>query len=192
MLRGFHMKKDMMHGVYRREGDWNLVEMKISHPAQLFNSLDPSPFRERDLDAEAAEWLVDALRELHGHRHVKIVVYLPGQADERTRVAVTDAIHNYFRYREVAARFSLRQVLRTGRTSLLVGLAFLAVCTALWLFAFTGDDLASRMLHEGVLIMGWVAMWKPLEILLYDWWPVLRDSRLYHRISTLPVEVRHG
>jgi len=40
--------------------------------------------------------------------------------------------------------------------------------------------------------MGWVAMWKPLEILLYDWWPVLRDIRLYRRISELPVEVRHN
>jgi hypothetical protein len=186
------MKKNLITGIYRREGEWNLVEMKVSHPAQLFNSLDPSPFRERDLDAEAAEYLVDAIRELHGHRHVKVVVYLPGQADERTHAAVTDAIRNYFRYRELAARFNLRQVLRVGRTSLLVGLAFLSLCTALWLFVFTGEDLAARLLHEGALIMGWVAMWKPLEVLLYDWWPVLRDIRLYRRISELPVEIRHA
>ena len=186
------MKQHSMAGIYRREGDWNLVEMKISHPAQLFNSLDPSPFRERDLDPEAASWLVDALRELHEHRHVKVVVYLPGQADERTHAAVTDAIHNYFRYRETAARFSLRQVLRLGRASLVVGLLFLALCTFLWLFVFTGTGMTQRLLNEGALIMGWVAMWKPLEILLYDWWPVLRDVRLYRRISQLPVEVRHG
>lgn len=186
------MKKDVITGIYRREGEWNLVEMKISHPAQLFNSLDPSPFRERDLDAEAADWLIDALRELHGHRLVKIVVYFPGPTDGRTQGAVTDAIRNYFRYRETAARFSLRQVLRTGRTSLLVGLAFLALCMALWRFVFTGEDMLQRMLHEGVLIVGWVAMWKPLEILLYDWWPVLRDIRLYRRISELPVEIRHA
>lgn len=186
------MKKKLLTGIYRREGEWNLVEMKISHPAQLFNSLDPSPFRERDLDAEAAEYLVSAMRELHGHRHVKIVVYLPGQVDERTRAAVTDAIHNYFRYREIAARFSLRQVLRLGHRSLLVGLLFLAVCTALWRFVFTGDGMGDRLLHEGALIMGWVAMWKPLEILLYDWWPVLADIRLCQRIVTMPVEVRHG
>ena len=185
------MSRGVLTGVYRREGDWNLVEMNISHPAQLFNSLDPSPFRERDLDAEAAAWLVDAIRELHGHRHVKIVVYLPGEADERTHMAVTDAIHNYFHYREIAARFNLRQVFRLGRISLLVGLVFLAVCTMLWRFAFTGDAAVDRILGEGFLIIGWVAMWKPLEVLLYDWWPILRDIRLYRRIAVMPVEIRH-
>lgn len=184
------MKRGLMTGIYRREGDWNLVELKISHPAQLFNSLDPSPFRERDLDAEAAGYLVDAIRELHGHQHVKVVVYLPGAVEAHTREAVAGAVHNYFRYRETAARFDVRKVLRLGRISLAVGLLFLAVCTALWRFVFTGEGVLDRILSEGFLIIGWVAMWRPLEILLYDWWPLLRDARLYRRISALPVEIR--
>lgn len=185
------MNKGMITGIYRREGEWNLVEMKISHPAQLFNSLDPSPFRERDLDTEAAAWLIDAIRELHGHRHVKILVHLPGDVDDNIRTAIAGAIGNYFRYRELAARFALRQMLRLGRTSLLVGLSFLAACTALWLFVFVGDGMSDRLLREGALILGWVAMWRPLEILLYDWWPLWRDIRLYHRIAAMPVEIRN-
>lgn len=186
------MNSGLMTGVYRREGEWNLIEMKISRPDQLFNSLDPSPFRERDLDAEAANWLLDAMRELHGHRQVKVVLYLPEQSPPGTAAEVTDAIHNYFHYREIAARFSLRQVLRLGRSSLLVGLVFLAICTVLWRFAFTGEALIDRILGEGFLIIGWVAMWKPLEILLYDWWPVLRDIRLCARLAHVPVEIRNA
>ena len=37
----------------------------------------------------------------------------------------------------------------------------------------------SRIVDEGLLILGWVAMWKPLELLLYDWWPGLRKKRTY-------------
>jgi hypothetical protein len=181
-----------MFGVYRREDDWNLVELKISDPAQLLNSMDPSPFRERDLDPDAAAWLVDALRELREHRRVKIVVHLPGQPDAQTAADIRDAISHFFQYRATAAHFALREVLRLGRASLAVGLLFLAVCTFLWVFVFTGEGIWQRLLHEGALIMGWVAMWRPLEILLYDWWPVLRDLRLYRRISALPVEIRHA
>lgn len=184
------MPQGVLAGVYRREGDWSLVELKVSHPAQLFNSLDPSPFRERDLDPEAAEYVIDALRELHGHRLVKLVVHLPGQADARTRAAVVDAFHNYFRYRAQGARLALRQVLRVGRASLLVGLAFLALCSLLWMYVFTGEGALHRILHEGALIIGWVAMWRPLDLLLYEWWPILRDERLYQRIAAMPVEVR--
>lgn len=189
-LSRFRVAPGELIGIYRREGDWNLVELNLSKPDQLFNSLDPSPFRERDLDTEAAEYIVDALRELHGHRRVKLVVHLPGPCDERARLQIPEAIQHYFAYREMTSRLALRQVLRQGRTTLAVGLVFLAACTALWALVFTGDGMPSRLLHEGVMIMGWVAMWRPLDILLYEWWPLLADARLFSRISRLPVEIR--
>jgi hypothetical protein len=184
------MKQHTMSGIYRREGEWNLIELKISRPAQLFNSLDPSPFRERDLDAEAAQYLVDAMRELHGHRHVKIIVHVPDAHDARTQQEIREAIHNFFCYREQAARFDVHKALRLGRASLGVGLLFLAACVTVAQLLLTGDSVAMKTLHEGFLIIGWVAMWKPLEILLYEWWPPLRDAHLYRRISELAVEIR--
>jgi hypothetical protein len=88
-------------------------------------------------------------------------------------------------------RRELRELFSIGRTSLLIGLAFLAFCT-----------LASRLLHGldgqpllrvaafGLEIAGWVAMWRPLEILLYDWWPILRRRRLFERLARMQVAVR--
>ena len=184
------MPGGLVHEAYRREGGWSLIELKLSHPAQLFNSLDPSPFRERDLDVEAADYIVDAVRELHGHNRLKLVFYFPGAVDDRTRATLADALANYFLYREQAARLSVRNILRLGRTSLLVGLLFLAACVGLAQLVFTGEDVTSKLLHEGFVIVGWVAMWRPLEILLYDWWPVLRDARLYRRIAAMPIELR--
>ena len=185
------MKQTRLGNLYRNEDGWNLVELKIREPAQLWNSMDPSPFRERDLDPQAAAWLVEALRELREQQKVKIIVHLPELADEKTAADIRDAISNYFHYRATAARAALRELLRLGRTSLIIGLLFLALCTFLGMFVFTGYSIWQRLLHEGVLIMGWVALWRPLEILLYDWWPVLSERRLYQRISALPVEIRH-
>jgi len=34
-----------------------------------------------------------------------------------------------------------------------------------------------------------VAMWRPLEIFLYDWWPIRADARLFARLSSMPVEL---
>jgi hypothetical protein len=34
-----------------------------------------------------------------------------------------------------------------------------------------------------------VALWRPLEILLYDWWPMLADARLFDRLANMAVEV---
>jgi hypothetical protein len=179
-----------VHEIYRREGGWHLVEMTLDQPAQLLNSLDPAPFRQRDLDPDAANYIIDAVRELHGHTDVKLVVYLPDTSDRRAHGQLAEAVANYFRYQEQAARQKMRLTLRLGRASLLIGLLFLAACVAGAQLVFTGEDVVSDMLHEGLLIIGWVAMWRPLEILLYDWWPLLQDARLYRRIAGMPVELR--
>ena len=83
-----------------------------------------------------------------------------------------------------------RNTLRLGRASLVVGLLVLAACVAGAQLIFTHDNVLSDLLHEGLLIVGWVAMWRPLEILLYDWWPLMRDAQLYERIASMPVELR--
>jgi hypothetical protein len=46
------------------------------------------------------------------------------------------------------------------------------------------------VLREGLIIAGWVAMWRPMEIFLYEWWPLRRKGHLYEKLSRMHVEVR--
>jgi hypothetical protein len=80
--------------------------------------------------------------------------------------------------------------MRRGRTSLLIGLLFLAAClitTKLLLGDLVGTWV--RIVRESLTIAGWVAMWRPMEIYLYDWWPLRRKSRLYQKLSQIPVQM---
>ena len=45
------------------------------------------------------------------------------------------------------------------------------------------------LIEESFLILGWVANWRPLEIFLYDWWPLARRRDLYSRLSVATVEL---
>jgi hypothetical protein len=45
------------------------------------------------------------------------------------------------------------------------------------------------VIREGFLIGGWVAMWRPLEVFLYDWWPIRAEARLFDRLSRMPVRI---
>jgi hypothetical protein len=72
-----------------------------------------------------------------------------------------------------------------------IALAFVALtitatrlAAASWLLTGFG-----RILDESLLIVGWVAMWRPLEIFLYDWWPIRAEARLFERLATMPVRV---
>jgi hypothetical protein len=168
------------------------IEIRLSRPQQLFNSLDPSPFHDRDLDQDAEEYIVDSADEYPLKKPLTLIIHLPAdqlQAGDAPDLA--QAIHNYFAYRLDVTERRLRFYFRDGRITLLVGLIFLFVCIALrQLVMAVGRGLAAEIAGEGLYILGWVVMWRPLEVFLYDWQPIWHRTRLYAKLARIPVIVR--
>ena len=169
-----------------------VIEVHVGELKQLYNEMDPAPFRDRDLDPKAEEFIVDWSRELPRDAPLALIVHLsrrPATPEEVT--SLRQAVREYFTLSASHARAQLRQLFREGRWSLLIGLLFLAVAIVL------GDlliDLAGRwdygeILGHSLLIGGWVALWRPFEIFLYEWWPILGEARLYDRLSAMQVRV---
>jgi hypothetical protein len=170
------------------------IEVRVAELKQLFNSIDPSPFRERDLAREAEEFIVEWAREVPRDAPLALLVHLdrpPGRPGEAAELQV--AVREYFTHEADVARQRLRHLFRIGRTSLLIGLAFLGtatVCSQLIVRMLPGPGVA-ELLAEVLIIGGWVAMWRPLEIFLYDWWPIRAEEQLYRRLSAMPVDIAY-
>ncbi len=172
-----------------------VIEVHIGELKQLFDAIDPSPFRDRDLDPKAEEFIVGWAKDLPRDASLALVVDLDREAGLSDEAAVLrDAIHEFFRHRAETYRQRLRELFRVGRTSLVIGLVALAGAIAF------GDFLASLMkgnrlgeiARESLTIGGWVSMWRPLEVFLYDWWPIRNEARLSERLSAMPVRTRYG
>ncbi len=168
------------------------IELNLRDIEQLFNTMDPSPFHEKDLDHDAEEFIVSWAQEYHHNEPVELVVHLQKLPEGRDAAKlVTDAVHNYFAYRTRLNELEFKRLMKQGRTSLLVGIAFLLTCLGtIQLFGLRQPGGFPRFLSEGLTIAGWVAMWKPMEIYLYDWWPLRRRGQVYDKLSRMPVEVR--
>ena len=99
------------------------------------------------------------------------------------------AIHHYFAYRVELNRLEFRHLMQDGRRSLFTGLVFLAAClTVSKLLVGEGGGTFPAIGREGLAIAGWVAMWRPMEIYLYDWWPLLRRQKILKKLSRMRVE----
>ncbi|MFN0044011.1 MAG: hypothetical protein ACKVSF_12445 [Alphaproteobacteria bacterium] len=175
---------------YRREDGAALVEIRLHSVRQLFNSLDPAPFHEKDLDADAEEYIVESVRELPLREKIKLVFHLP-RAEASDAGDLKGAIHNYFAYRAGVVARELRAKLAEGRLTFVIAVLFLVLCLVLRQMVRTlGDGAAGHIAAEGLLIVGWVAMWRPIQILLYDWWPIARRVRWLSKLAVTPVELR--
>lgn len=175
---------------YRRIAGASLIEINLASLEQLFNSLDPSPFHQKDLDADAEDYIVGAARELPMREPLKLVLHIPHeQALSPEAAGLSRSIQGYFGYRQQTVARDLRFLFRQGRMSLAIGLAFLAGCLLLRELLLGTEGALLQVIAESLLIAGWVAMWRPLDVFLYDWWPLRRMGQVYAKLSRVPVEI---
>ena len=166
------------------------IKLQLRELAQLFNSMDPSPFHDRDLDADAEEFIVSWARELPPSHPFELVIHLASPPPPERAAEVEPAVRHYFAERAAMKQREFRLLMRRGRTSLIVGLLFLIACLLIGeLFAKLGHGAGANILKESMTIGGWVAMWRPLEIYLYDWWPLQAERRVLERLSRMCVRL---
>lgn len=165
-----------------------LIELRLNHVSQLFNTMDPSPFHERDLDHDAEEFILSWAREHEKDSALRIRVVLRQPEDPEAARLVRESIQHYFGYRSRIAQRELDELFREGRMALLIGLLFLGFTLVLRDLITPGPRLAD-FIREGLTICGWVGLWKPIDIHLYRWWPLKAHGRLLTRLSGCQVEV---
>jgi hypothetical protein len=180
-------------GFLRREKSGNTIEVNLEELQQFFNTIDPSPFHEKDLDHDLEEFIVSWATEYPLQEKLRLVIYLqnpPAGTDAQS--VIEKAVHNYFAYKTDLNHRELKLLFREGRISLLIGIIFLTVC-------LSGGQIANRLQIPGaniveasLTIAGWVAMWRPMEVFLYGWWPLRRAGKVYRKLSSVPVEVRYS
>jgi hypothetical protein len=161
--------------------------------SQLFNSMDPSPFHEKDLDHDAEEFIISWAQEFHRNEPVELVIHLQRFPErQEPKSLIERAVRHYFAYRARLNGMEFRRLMRQGRASLLVGLPFLATCLLIseLLAVNTTPGTLLSIATQSLAIAGWVAMARPMEIYLYEWWPLRRRGQIFEKLSRMNVEVR--
>jgi hypothetical protein len=169
------------------------IDIKIKKINQLFNSFDPSPFLEKDLDDDAFEYIVSSVSEHPLKTKQKIILHIPqNQRAKLSEIEVRRAIHNFFEYKKILAEKSIKLKLKEGQLSFIIGITFLALCLGVGNYLKgLADNTFTYIIVEGLLIGGWVAMWKPISDILYEWWPIWKEKRIYHKISEMDIEFKY-
>ncbi|MBX3232227.1 MAG: hypothetical protein KIT84_19065 [Labilithrix sp.] len=178
---------------YRVEDGKSCIDIQLRSARQLFDLRDPAPFRERDLDPGAVDHLLTSVREIGLRTPVKINLHIAATGgDDIPHAVLAEAIRAHLRHERNVVQRAIRQNFRHGRQLFFIGAVVLGFFLTL---AKVGGDLlahlglVSAVLREGLVITGWVAMWRPAEVLLYDWWPLYEDRRFIEKLIDSEIEI---
>jgi hypothetical protein len=167
----------------------SVIQVRIGEVRQLFNSIDPSPFKERDLDPDCEEFIVSWARELPTDQPLSIEIRIERDQPPQSMLdAIGPAVQHHFESEAALQRLKLRGTVREARLSLTIGLLTLGACmVGATLVPVETLGTFGEILRESLIIAGWVVMWHPLEILLYGLWPAVRERRLLVRLAAAEV-----
>jgi hypothetical protein len=164
------------------------IEIRIRTLAQLFDALDPAPLQERALERNAVSYILACAGRHRPTEALRLLVHLPESLGALAADA-TDAVHEHFRRAHAQGERTFRRRLRIGGFTLAVALGVLA--GSFWLRSLLSEVEGSTLvqgLGEGLLILGWVVMWRPVEILLWEHWESHLNHAMLERLTRIPIE----
>jgi len=172
-----------VHPRYRVEDGTHCIDVRLGTLEQLFDNRDPAPFRERDLDPDLVEYLLAAAEDVMPYGRVRVVFWFTALPAGD----VAHAVRAHWEYEIERLDRRRRRQRRSGQIALLIGGTLLGGLLSL---AQLADGIPA--VREGLTILSWVVMWRPVEALIYDWLPVRRDRKLMVHLLEAAVDVRAG
>ena len=167
------------------------IEVRVKSPQQLFDVRDPAPFRERDLDDDFIEYIVSSAMELSSRASLKLVIYIQdSESTGLTKESIREAIYNHLHYQIELNRTLLKRFLKRAQFFLLIGIFILTACLVAAQKIGTDPGGGLEILREGLIIFGWVSLWKPIELVLFDWYPLYEKLSLFKNLMMAEIEVR--
>ncbi|MBS7813617.1 hypothetical protein [Roseococcus pinisoli] len=165
------------------------IIVRLGDPSQLFEAAGPSPFGEAGPSPDAERFFLREAKARKGQARLGIVLELPpGQ----TPPGLAERLRSAFTAAAGAERLAIQDLFRTGRRVLAIGLSVLAGCLLLAAQSedLLGHGISANLLRESAVIFGWVAIWRPAEIFLYDWLPLRSRLAALRRLADAEIECR--
>lgn len=168
-----------------------VIALRVADPAQLLHPLDPAPPDRRALAPEAEAFILESARARPGRAPFALVIQLEGAGGDAPAGVLAGAVRRFFTARAARTRTQLRRLVRLARLGLLFSLILFGVALGLaeGIEALLPGRRLGEVFKEGLIIGGWVAMWRPMEILLFDRLTLRAEARLLDRLGAMDVRV---
>lgn len=166
------------------------IRLKVTNIEGLFDSQDPQALPARRLNSEWLEYIFEIMNDKPGKGPVNLMITANTIGPDFKIGELPEVLREEFKNYDKFLRRRLKENFRVGRISLGLTLFPLIICIFLSeATLFLNLGIFQQAFREGFLIIGWVALWRPVEILLYDWWPIAENRRKIKRILLGRIEI---
>jgi len=138
MVRRVDFSPEGTEALYREREGKLLIELELHSMMQIFNSFDPAPFHEKELDEDAEVYIYNIVGEFPLKKPLEIIIHVPpSEFNGETERTLKEAIRNHFLYKKVLTDIDLKRLLQRGRRNMTIAVFFLFLCLLIIRFLST-------------------------------------------------------
>jgi hypothetical protein len=162
------------------------IPVTIEHLDELFNQLDHSPIRRKDLSADLVSFLQECSTEIPPAYNLEIAIHITGALAEKAKeVEVLSGIHHYFSYLANRIRQEMRRKRRRAIKYILFSFTF--ITAAVLTTPIMSRSVLFEIINEGLHIGGWVFLWEAFSVNFIAMDATQADIRRAERLFRAPV-----
>lgn len=166
------------------------INVYISEPGKEVKKLLTIPYFYVPLNEEFIDYVEDAVKEIKATSYTLNLCFPTDKNYSDTdRELLKARIHQYFVFKADKAKKRLHENFRQTAGLFVYGFVFMLICMLIRGF-FSGypDDSIFNSIREGLLVLGWVALWCPFEKLLFEWIPLKKELNICKRLASMKTE----
>lgn len=187
------MKKKELEKIYlynRKETSFDL-EIQLENYHDAYSDWDFSPFTNRDLDKELAEYLLDCSFEIPRKYKLRIKFYILNQNENELRESRSIiGIQNYFKYQLRKLQNHRMTIMKNIFTFAVVGVILLV--SSMYFKKYLPASLAASVFSEGLFIGGWVMFWEMFSAFFFDMKDNMYKKKHFDRLLNSELQYLYG
>jgi hypothetical protein len=176
-----------------RNENTSTIILRLKEAKHLWVSTETPPFGVDGLPISGMDYLVEQLSYHKSNSASQVTLQFPAALLATIEIQeIKHQINQLCRYKINQIENEQREAVRDGLRALRSGGLFLAaslILAALVQKLVLLPNLLQDFAVEGLLIVGWVGLWHPIELLIYGLWPYRKEKQIYEHISNMAVEL---
>lgn len=179
---------DLLSKIYDRDPETGnfIIKLSINEYTDIFNELDPSPLRRRDVAQPVVDFLDDCSADIPLKYKFELQILCPREIMNEGREHRTmNGLRTFFSYMVLIYKKDLRVLSQKALMYFITSIVLIVV--SLYTSARFPSDLFFKTLVEGLSIGGWVFLWEAIVLSFFKSRKIRIKRARYRRLLAAPV-----
>lgn len=149
-----------------------------------FNKHDPSPIYKRQPSHQFEEYIMSSVRSVKRYSVVFYKLKYTDDADRQYAEPLMYALRKYFLTKKEERVKAFTKFKRRNWMVLAISVVIVILCQGFLPMILNQEHRIHSGLSNSIDVFSWVILWHPIDELIFQWNPHLKEISLLHKLAT--------